>query len=267
MDGVLATSRIAVSLVPERLIAQAALDDGVTLDEVVSRREGNALVFDDVGRVHEVLDKAIAAWWQLVPSWVRLNFTMQHQLQTQWCWAATSVSVAHYYVPWSSWTQCEMANQEMGQTTCCADGSTTQCNQPNVLDAPLNRAGVLDHMQGGVVAFSVVRQEIDAGRPLAWRIGWSGGGGHFAVIEGYQVSGASWVAVDDPWYGESDVALSTLTGGGYQGSGTWTHTYFTKRPLRIFTGPWLKEQFRLPREIWDRARVAQRAVVAGGDQR
>jgi hypothetical protein len=264
MDGVLEKSRIAVSLVPERLIAEAAFDDGVLLDELTLRRDGDVLAFEEVEQVRKVLGSALAKWWQIIPIWVRLSFTMQHQQQTQWCWSAVSVSVAHYYVPSSTWTQCEMANQEMGQTTCCVDGSTTQCNQPNVLDAPLNRAGVLDHVEFGTVGFDAIRQEIDGSRPLAWRIGWSGGGGHFAVIEGYRVLGQNWVAVDDPWYGESDVALSTLTGGGYQGSGSWTHTYFTRRPALIFPGPWLEDRFRFPWEIWERVRVEQRSVLAGG---
>lgn len=267
MASVLERSRIPVSLVPERLIARTALDNGVTLDELAPRREGAVLAPADAERLRSVLDKAIFDWFQGIPTWVRLDFTMQHQQQTQWCWAAASVSVSHHYVPWSTWTQCEMVNQEMGQTTCCANGSTTQCNRPNVLDAPLKRAGVLDHMQSGSVSFTVIRQEIDAKRPLAWRIGWSGGGGHFAVVEGYRTSGTAWVTVDDPWYGQSDVALSTLTGGGYQGSGRWTHTYFTKRAGMIFPGPWLADRLRLPGEIWDRVHVEQRAVLAGGEQR
>jgi hypothetical protein len=35
------------------------------------------------------------------------------------------------------------------------------------------------------------------------------------------------VHVDDPIYGPSDVTYSTLE-TAYQGSGTWTHSYYTK---------------------------------------
>jgi Papain-like cysteine protease AvrRpt2 len=171
------------------------------------------------------------------PSWARLDFTMQDQKQTLWCWAATTVSVSAYYDPETDWTQCALVNAERGLTTCCDDGSTEECDQVNVLDAPLRRADVLHRKERGSVTYHVIRQEIDAGRPLAFRVRWSGGGGHFAVIEGYQSSGDTWIAIDDPdpGYSAVDLPVSTLTGGTYRGTGSWTHTYFTRpqshRPL------------------------------------
>jgi Papain-like cysteine protease AvrRpt2 len=138
------------------------------------------------------------------------------------------------------------------------------CNEPNVLDSPLNRADVLDHKQAASVGYDVIRQEIDGDRPIGWRIGWSGGGGHFAVIEGYQSFGDEWVAVDDPWLGPSDVAVSTLTGGMYQGSGSWTHTYFT-RPQAI--QPRVLHEIRLPWEIWERVVAEESRFVREGEGR
>ncbi len=166
-------------------------------------------------------------------SWVRLNFTMQDQSQTLWCWAATTVSVAAYYDPQSDWTQCAMVNAVKELTTCCGDGSSIECDEANVLDAPLSRADVLDHKERGSVGYDVIRQETDAGRPIAFRIRWSGGGGHFAVIEGYRGSGDEFVAVDDPdpGYDAVDISVSALTDGKYQGTGSWTHTYFTRPQL------------------------------------
>ena len=212
MSGLLEESRIPLRLVPERPIVEA-------LEETETARR--------------VLEDAIRGWRERAPSWVRLDFAMQHQKQTEWCWAATSVSVSAYYDPRTSWTQCSMANAEKGLTTCCDDGSGDACNAPNRLDLPLARAGVLDHKQTGPLDYDDVRREIDAGRPLACRIGWSCGGGHFAVIDGYRSSGGEWVSIDDPWYSACDVEVSTLVEGTYQGRGTWTHTYFTRsRPVR-----------------------------------
>jgi hypothetical protein len=164
----------------------------------------------------------------VAPSWKRLTFTMQRQQQTQWCWAATSVSVARYYDGTTGWTQCGMVDAELKQRGCCHDGRSARCNRPHVLDAPLARADVLGRKHNGAVGYSAIRSEIDAGRPVAWRIGWSGGGGHFAVIEGYQRQSGQWVAIDDPWYGASDLEVATLVDGMYQQTGTWTYTYFTR---------------------------------------
>jgi hypothetical protein len=162
--------------------------------------------------------------------WSRLEFAMEHQNETFWCWAATSVSVSHYYKSDSSWTQCRMVNAERQLTTCCRDGSATGCNVPNVLQSPLERVHVLDRWQRGSVSFDRIREEIDAGRPLAWRIEWPDGTGHFAVIEGYQSTGSRLVAVEDPWTGSVDVPYASIERGRYRGNGKWTHSYFTRRP-------------------------------------
>jgi Papain-like cysteine protease AvrRpt2 len=257
MSGLLETSRIPVSLLPERSIVEAARDEGIKLDQLKPARVGRDAVFEETAMARRVLGSALQRWREVAPSWRRLNFTMQHQEQTEWCWAAASVSVSRHYDQQTGWTQCKMVNAEKGLQACCEDGSSVACNKPNVLDSPLNRAEVLDHKQDGSAAYDMIRQEIDAGRPLAWRIGWSGGGGHFAVIEGYQSSGEEWVAVEDPWYGVSDVAVSTLTGGMYQGSGSWTHTYFT-RPQQIW--PVVAHEVRLPLEIWERARAEEAGI-------
>lgn len=165
-------------------------------------------------------------WW-LLPDWDRLNFQMQHQQQTNWCWAAVSTSVALYDDPSSSWTQCTVANGELSRTDCCGVGGSTSCNVYGYLNTALSRVGHLDHMDTTVAAFQSVDSEIDAGRPLGIRVAWSGGGAHFLAIIGYLEDVQNYVAVDDPIYGKSDVSYDTLK-TSYQGSGTWTHTYYTK---------------------------------------
>lgn len=262
--AVLKESRVTISLVPDRFVAEALREEGISVDDLEPRQDGDTIVLGRTAVAERLFSDAIARWLGTIRLWKRIGFTMQQQLQTQWCWAATSVSVSKYYRPSSSWTQCSMVNAERGQTTCCVNGSSSQCNQPNVLDSPLSRAKVLDHMQGGDVSYDVIQDEIDAGRPLCWRIGWSGGGGHFAVIEGYRIGGTPWVTVDDPIYGQSDVALSTITGGQYQGSGDWTHTYFTRRPPLIRFDH-LKD-LRLPVDVLQQIRRVERQPVAGGER-
>jgi papain like cysteine protease AvrRpt2 len=263
--GLMKTSRIPISVIDDQLIVDAARDAGRKIDDLVVRRSDGDVVLQRDGIGGLVLNEAIAKWWGGFFLWQRIPFVMQHQQQTQWCWAAVSVSVSHYYSPWSGWTQCAMVNAELGQTTCCIDGASAQCNQPNVLDSPLQRAGVLDHMTSTDAGIGDIRNEIDAGRPLCWRIGWKGGGGHFAVIEGYRMFPDVWVAVDDPWYGASDLPLDVLTTGGYQGSGDWTHTYFTKRPPFFFPFLYPKKEIRIPDPAFDRIREHAKQL-GGGDR-
>ncbi|WP_413989408.1 papain-like cysteine protease family protein [Labrys okinawensis] len=158
-----------------------------------------------------------------------LPFNMQTQTQTNWCWAATSTSVSHFYWRWSGWTQCLVANGELGFNNCCSSPVPSPCNVPWYLDRALTLTQNLDHMVSATITFQAIKAEIDAGRVIGARIGWSGGGGHFVAIYGYsRVGPFEFLDIDDPIYGKSHPSLATFT-SNYRGSGQWTHTYFTKR--------------------------------------
>src|SRR5918911_1240122 len=92
-----------------------------------------------------------STWWDGVwHDWFRIQhrllpFNMQPQQQTNWCWAATSTSVDHYYDPGSGWTQCGVADGELGRTDCCGAGAAGPCNVYGTLDTSLQRVGNFDH--------------------------------------------------------------------------------------------------------------------------
>lgn len=161
-----------------------------------------------------------------------LNFNMQRQAQTNWCWAGVTVSIARFYDAGTTWTQCSLADAELGRSDCCGAAGSGPCNQYWYLHTPLQRVDHLD-WTGAASAFSTVVAEIDAGDPLGCRTAWSGGGAHFVVIYGYADSDPAagtpaWLWVDDPWDGKSDVSYSVFR-NRYAGSGTWTHSYGCRR--------------------------------------
>ena len=187
--------------------------------------------------------------WDLLFQSKQLTFTMQAQTQSNWCWAATSTSVSRYYSFLSRWTQCTVANAELGLTGCCIHPVPGPCNVPWFLDRALTRTNNFVSITGPQT-FAAVRDEIDAGRPVGVRIGWSGGGGHFMCIYGYSlIMGQEYFDIDDPIYGKSHLSVTDFS-SNYQGSGTWTHTYFTKRFLTLPIIPILIEQ-PLLRRVWD----------------
>ena len=186
-------------------------------------------VITDTGVLLHVIDDSLPDLILSGEEWDRLTFSMQRQQQTQWCWAAVSVSVVAYYDAGTSWTQCQMVCQELDQSSCCGDGSTQACNQPWYLDQALTRAGALVRKEPAPsTGLGPANDEIQAGRPVCARIGWSGGGGHVVVIEGYRYDREQ-IALDDPWSGASDLPVNTFR-AAYQGNGTWTHSYLTKAP-------------------------------------
>lgn len=153
------------------------------------------------------------------------GFPMQHQQQSNWCWAAVSTSVDHWYNPSSTVTQCQVVNQQVGRNDCCQNGGSSNCNVYGFLDQALGYVGRLDHVDSSTESYATVVGQVVTFHPLGIRVAWSGGGAHFIAATGHEQG--DMVVIDDPIYGTSVVYYTTLM-GTYQGSGNWTHSYFTK---------------------------------------
>lgn len=166
-----------------------------------------------------------------------LPFNMQAQTQSNWCWAATSTSVSHFYSSLSPWTQCKVASKELNQL-CCTSPVPGACNVPWYLDKAFTRTNNFVSMQSGTVTWNTVKTQLQAGLVVGTRIGWSGGGGHFMVLHGVSsILTTKYLHIDDPIYGKSTLTYDQFA-TNYQGSGTWTHTYFTKK---YFYFMWFKD--------------------------
>ena len=167
---------------------------------------------DDVGQETEAAPLANA----------RLNFNIQQQTQTNWCWAALSASVGNYYRT-GSWTQCGVANAELGRGTCCSQPGP--CNVYGYLDSALRTTGSYGGMREDRMQMPAIENQIGMGRPVGLRCAWYGGGAHFLTI--YGIDGG-YVLVADSIFGYSTRVLNSFP-GTYNGGGNWTHTYFTRK--------------------------------------
>ena len=168
---------------------------------------------------------------------VVLPFNMEAQTQSNWCWAATAKSVSHFYSGLSPWTQCKIAGKELTQT-CCTSPVPSACNVPWYLNKALDRTFNYVSMQSGTISWSEIKSQLDQGLVVGTRIGWNGGGGHFMVIYGVsRVFHNEYLYIDDPIYGKSVLSYNEFA-TNYQGAGSWTHTYFTKKHYYFM---WLKD--------------------------
>ncbi|NUP47010.1 MAG: hypothetical protein HOW97_06785 [Catenulispora sp.] len=158
-----------------------------------------------------------------------VNFVMQHQEQTYWCWDASTVSIAHYYDPGSTWTQCSLANAELSRNDCCVPaGQVSPCNQGRWPDTALTRIGHLSQRLDAALTPAQLGAQIARSAPVVCNIAWAGGGGHIVALRGRSlVDGVDHVSVGDPWYGDSDWSYSAFV-NAYQGNGTWNVSYETK---------------------------------------
>jgi hypothetical protein len=159
--------------------------------------------------------------------YMTMPFMMQRQSQTNWCWAADSTSVSIFYNPLSTWTQCTVVNATLNRTDCCTNPSSSSCNIYGYLNRALTTTGNYVS-SSGVTSFSDCKTQMNTWRVLGTRTKWAGGGAHFVVISGISdPSGTETVTIRDSIYGTSTIPYTTFV-SNYKGSGTWTHSYFTK---------------------------------------
>jgi hypothetical protein len=157
-----------------------------------------------------------------------IAFKEQIQQQTEWCWAASTVSVTQFYDPATAWTQCQLVNQQFNSSACCVDGSSDACNQPWYADRALTATG---HLAGsaGSLSISDLAGQIVASHPVSIAIYWNGGGGHNPVITGIDqdVAGGSTIDVQDPIFGPSTQDFNTFP-STYHGGASWGDSFLTK---------------------------------------
>ena len=165
--------------------------------------------------------------------------TVERQKQSEWCWAAVSVSINRLFRPTAEHTQCELAGSAL-RLECCAGGVPAPCNTPHEIHPVLGRLHLLaaDPILDPLT-FTAVQKEIDAGRPICVLIKWleadgkPGDRGHFIAINGYRVTPAQkqFVSITDPHYGHSEIDYSQFRSpkGGYRdGRGVWFASFLVK---------------------------------------
>lgn len=179
-----------------------------------------------------------------------LQFRAQRQKNAEWCWAAVSNSIEHFFEPTSPLTQCEIAGEQL-RKPCCGDlteACLARCNVPSALDTALRRLGwlarspVVHFPPDPAVDFADVRAEIDAGRPLCLLVKWLEEDGelirgHFITIKGYRVTtgGTAYVSIQDPLFADPEIQFEVLAdrSGGYRdGQGVWVATFFVRSTRR-----------------------------------
>ena len=203
-------------------------NDSLTSLRVMPNADGRLEVFGVNAQGH------IWHTWQTAPNgnWIGdsryLHLAEQYQVESEWCWSATTVSITRYYDAAATWTQCSLVNQAFGQTTCCQNGSSAACNQPWYPDKALTITGHLASTASGKPSLQTVMNEINDGHPVSIAIYWNGGGGHNPAVDGYDEDPVTpTIDLQDPIYGPSTQDFNSFP-SSYQGGASWGESYFTK---------------------------------------
>jgi hypothetical protein len=151
---------------------------------------------------------------------------MFNQEQRNWCWAASAQMILHYYGSMSL-RQCDLANWAFGVGGCCNAPSSSLCDQP-ISDAKISQLfsayGLQSSYTAGTVPSGVLQFEIDLNRPVQVAYSWTGGGGHVAVVIGWDTNATgTFLRVNDPAQGSGGFYYSDLLTA--YGLGVWDATW------------------------------------------
>jgi hypothetical protein len=170
-----------------------------------------------------------------------IDFNMQKQEHTDWCWSAVATSVDHYFDAHSAWCQCRLASKmakiEKLKVTTCGSCQTRKpiheaCNRPWYLEKALK---IVHRLKGkpkpGFLSFSQILKKIKAGRPVCVMVLWGKGpAAHFVVISGCTRGrrGERWVDIEDPDVGSSTWLYEEFRSNYQYYKGSWHYTFLVQ---------------------------------------
>lgn len=144
--------------------------------------------------------------------------TMLKQEKTQWCWAASGLTIAKYHGYGS--TQADFCTRSQPYYGCD--------NKPATLDDMARGWSSLGmgHPGSGLnsaATFNQVYTDVKASHPIGARIGWTSGGGHMNVVYGFDTSNNT-IAVADPWPDTTTYTWWNYNDYVSNSSSKWTHS-------------------------------------------
>ena len=152
---------------------------------------------------------------------------IQHQVQSNWCWAAVVASIRQFY-GFLDLTQCRIASEILNHN-CCSDNQN-ECNQPQSLAPVLAKNRFTTVFVDGKLSEDDIRTRIrDQKRPAIAEIEWGNGLRHFVVIRGFFVEdNYFWVRIADPLFGYVKQPLEEMSmyqPNGAPFAGEWLFTF------------------------------------------
>lgn len=137
----------------------------------------------------------------------QLYVTVYSQEKSNWCWAAAGKSIIKYLYG-DAFSQCNLYMWGKGYSSCSTNETGSIWSQFTNM---FNEAGVYNG--GGVLMTAMewpyIEAQINLKRPALALIAWTGGGGHFAVVNGYNDSTTDYLYWTDINYNAQSVVKYT----------------------------------------------------------
>jgi hypothetical protein len=160
-----------------------------------------------------------------IPDEVSLDIHAEKQQTLEWCWAACACGVARFLKIDKQPTESDLANTLTGRTDCSSSPVPKECvtgAQPEQIAAIYQSLGIARIGPDYPLSLQTLLSELIAGRPVEVGYLWYAGGGHVALVRGFQ----KWMSkfyVSDPWFGDGQLNYQEIAAG--YGVGRWALSF------------------------------------------
>jgi hypothetical protein len=176
----------------------------------------------------------------LVKTAAVMRFEVEKQKRGNWCWAAVTNSLLSFFDAANGMTQCEIVQEcfrvtpgYQTETDCCQHAGRAECNREYALDQALDLMQLRYSYCNYPLTLEEIREQINQGVPVAARIAWRGGGGHFVVITAVVTDPndeqQAWLRIANPKDQVASYIPYRRFLTRYAGDGKWTHSYLFER--------------------------------------
>ena len=165
-----------------------------------------------------------------------LPLYIEEQHKTNWCWAATALSIIEYFDPMSRTMQKDIVKTIFGdETTNRGNRAENYLNRStNLIENIYYNKNSRDVADKNFVTnadktldFDFLRTEIDNGKPIGMSVGWQGGGGHAIVLSGIEPK-TNKLIINDPWSGLVFISYEDFINDRYSSTGHWRRAFTTQ---------------------------------------
>ncbi|MBB6109109.1 cellulose synthase subunit [Mucilaginibacter lappiensis] len=154
------------------------------------------------------------------------DYMIDRQLQSNWCWAAVTASLARFYQKDHFGDQAKLVSGIFNKEYCCNGKGCGTCNRPWYVGEALDHAGILQRAIPNPVSQEALMTELTCNRPVVVVIKWrQSATGHILVVSGFTHS-RQFLTWDSRGQRMRLLSFNDLS-KGYEGKSVWVNTFFT----------------------------------------
>ncbi len=160
---------------------------------------------------------------------------VEEQQNTNWCWAASTLSVIEFYDPMNQTTQSQIVTKKYPNQENWGAWMHTYLEEHflhHLEDSYFLKSrddlgnGKFITAQNEQIDYNFLRDQINNGNPMGLDIQWTSGGGHAVMLTGIHPRTGELI-INDPWSGLIVISHDDFVNGKYPTNGSWYAVFTT----------------------------------------